>query len=131
VKWNLEGDRKTAYFHRVTKIKNTTKLITSIKDGENTITNPIIISNHVVNFYKSLCCTNIVLQDQLLVEEVISSLATNNTNQMLTMIQSSNEICRAVFSLNKDSSPGLDGFGAVFFQSLWGIIKLDVEKVVL
>jgi hypothetical protein len=74
------GALHTAYFHRFTKIINTTKLITSIKDGENTITYPILISNHAVNFYKSLFCTNIVLQDQLLVKEVIPSLATNNTN---------------------------------------------------
>ena len=61
VKWHLEGDRNT-------KIKNTTKLITSIKDGNNTLTDQNLIANHVVDYFKSLFCTNIVLEDSLLVE---------------------------------------------------------------
>ena len=131
MKWHLEGDRNTAYFHTVTKIRHTTNLITSIKDGENIITDQNLIANHAVNFYKYLFCTNIVLQDQLLVEEVIPSLVTDNTNQMLTMVPSSDEIHSAVFSLNKDSALGPDGFGDVFFQSYWDIIKSDVEKAVI
>lgn len=131
VKWHLEGDRNTAYFHRVTKIRHTTNLITSIKDGENIITDQNLIANHAVNFYKSLFCTNIVLHDQLLVEEVIPQLVIDNTNQMLTMVPSLDEIHSAAFSLNKDSAPGPDGFGAVFFQSYWDIIKSDVEKAVI
>lgn len=103
LKWHLEGGRNTSYFHKVTKIRNTTKHITSIKDGGNTIIDPILIANHALNFYKSLFCTNIVLQDSLLMEEVIPNLVSDNTNQMLTMLPTSQEIHRAVFALNKDS----------------------------
>jgi hypothetical protein len=71
------------------------------------------------------------LQDQLPIEEVIPSLVTDNTNQMLIMVPSSDEIHSAVFSLNKDSAPGPDDFGVVFFQSYWDIIKSDVEKTVI
>jgi hypothetical protein len=31
ISWHLEGDRNTAYFHRLAKIKNTNKLISSLK----------------------------------------------------------------------------------------------------
>jgi len=31
VNWHTDGDRNTNYFHRLAKIKNTNKLITSIK----------------------------------------------------------------------------------------------------
>jgi len=61
VKWHQEGDRNTSYFHRVTKIKNTTKLITSLKDGENLITYPNQIADHTVAYFESLFCTNVVL----------------------------------------------------------------------
>jgi len=64
-----------------------------------------------------LFCTNIVLQDNLLVEEVIPNLVTDNTNQMLTMLPSPDEIHRAVFALNKDSGRGPNGYGVVFFQT--------------
>nr|ABN09154.1 RNA-directed DNA polymerase (Reverse transcriptase) [Medicago truncatula] len=53
VKWNMEGDRNTAYFHRVTKIKNTTKLITLLRDGEHTLTDPNQIANHALTMIPS------------------------------------------------------------------------------
>jgi len=50
---------------------------------------------------------------------------------MLTLLPSEDEIFQAIFSLNKDCAPGPDGFGALFFQTYWSIIKLDVTKAVL
>jgi hypothetical protein len=50
---------------------------------------------------------------------------------MLTRLPSTDEIKNAVFSLNKESAPGPDGFGAIFCQTFWGIIKLDVIKAVM
>jgi hypothetical protein len=34
VNWHLEGDRNTKYFHRLTKIKTSTKTITTLQDGD-------------------------------------------------------------------------------------------------
>jgi hypothetical protein len=47
------------------------------------------------------------------------------------MLPSQQEIKSAVFSLNKESAPGPDGFGAFFFQTYWDIIQVDVVKAVL
>jgi len=69
--WHVNGDRNTSFFHRVTKIKNKTKVISSIRNEEEIITDPQRITNHVVNYYKNLFSYNFVLQDSLLVEEVI------------------------------------------------------------
>jgi hypothetical protein len=37
VKWHLEGDRNTNYFHRLTKVRTSTKLITTLQDGEHVL----------------------------------------------------------------------------------------------
>ncbi|WJX18847.1 hypothetical protein P8452_08606 [Trifolium repens] len=58
--WHLEGDRNTKFFHRIAKIKSTTKNITTLQDGEHVLTDQNQISDHVVNFYKNLFSTNIV-----------------------------------------------------------------------
>jgi hypothetical protein len=127
----LEGDRNTKYFHKLAKIKTSTKIINSLQDGETVITNQEQISEHVVNYYKNLVSTNIVLQDSRLAEEVIPNLVTEEVNALLTVLPSHIEIKADVFSLNKDSAPGPDGFGAFFFQHYWDIVKNDVVNAVL
>ncbi|GAU32780.1 hypothetical protein TSUD_152280 [Trifolium subterraneum] len=131
IKWQLEGDRNTAYFHRMAKIKNTTKIISSLKHGNTTLTDPSQISDHVVDYYKTLFCTNPILQEQLLVEQVIPNLVGDNINALLTVLPSAEEIKHVVFDLNKDGAPGPDGFGAIFFQTYWDIIHVDVINAVL
>jgi len=49
-------------------------------------------------------------------------------NSQLTSIPSLLEIQEAVFSINPDKAPGLDGFSAGFYQSFWDIIGLDVSN---
>lgn len=88
-----------------------------MRDGDNIINEPQQISNHTVNYYRHLFCTNPFLQDQLLGEEVIPNLVGDNTNQMLTVLPTHEEIKSVVFNLNKDGAPGPDGFGAFFFQT--------------
>jgi hypothetical protein len=114
--WHLEGDRNTKFFHRIAKIKSSTKSITSLHDGEHVLTDNTQIAEHVINYYKHLFCTNTVLQESLLAEEVIPNLVTPDINSVMTMLPSSDEIKAAVFGLNIDSAPGPDGFGAFFFQ---------------
>lgn len=45
---------------------------------------------------------------------------------ILTMLPSYEEIHVPVFALNKDSVARPDGFGSIFFQTFWSIIKKDV-----
>ena len=55
-----------------------------------------------------------------MVEEVIPSVITDRINNMLTSLPNPDEIKSAVFSLNHDSAPGPDGFGALFFSKILG-----------
>jgi hypothetical protein len=122
--WHLEGDRNTKYFHRLAKIKTSTKFINSLQDGDTVITNQDQIAEHVVNYYNNLFCTNIVLQDSLLAEEVIPNLVNDDINSLLTVLPSNSEIKAAVFALNKDSAPGPDGFGAFSFNTIGTLLRM-------
>ena len=82
-KRHLEGDRNTKYFHRISKIKTATKTITSLQDGDIVHIDPEHISNHVVSYYKNLFCSNLVLQEPLLVQEVTPKLISDDTNALL------------------------------------------------
>ncbi|KAK2410795.1 hypothetical protein QL285_046137 [Trifolium repens] len=74
------------------------------------------ISAHVVDHFSSLFSQTSNFVDNGLVEEVIPNLITDRINHMLTVLPSYDEIKSAVFSLNNDSAPGPDGFGACFFK---------------
>jgi hypothetical protein len=58
-------------------------------------------------------------------------LIDDQTNNLLTMMPSGEEIKAAVFSLNGEGSPGPDGFGACFFHTYWEIVKQDVIDAVI
>jgi len=75
--------------------------------------------------------TNSFLKVNSLVEDVVPKLITDETNNMLTMLPSREEVKNVVFSLNKDGAPGPDGFGATFFQHYWNIIHSDVFNAVI
>lgn len=47
-------------------------------------------------------------------------------NKILTLNPTANENKLIAFSLNKDNSPGPNGFGEVFYQTYWNIIQNDV-----
>ncbi|MCH80720.1 DUF4283 domain protein, partial [Trifolium medium] len=131
VKWHLDGDRNTAYFHRMAKIKSTTKTINAIRDGDIVLTEPTEIANHIVNYYQNLFSSNNVLQENNLIEDVIPHLVDDQVNKMLISIPYPEEIRNAVFDLNKDSAPGPDGFGGFFYQTYWDIIQKDVCNAVM
>jgi hypothetical protein len=131
VKWSFERDRNTSYFHRISKIKSTTKMITSLKIGNELISNPDDLANHVVHHFSKLFGSNHVLQDNNLIEEVIPNLLNDDLNRLLTLTPSHAEIKNVVFALNRNSAPGPDDFGAIFFQTFWDIIHTDVINVVL
>ena len=51
---------------------------------------------------------------------------TDVDNAMLLALPSLTELKEVVFSMDINSMPGLDGFGAGFYQSCWDIIKVDL-----
>lgn len=66
-----------------------------------------------------------------LTEEVIPNLINEEINNMLTMLPSPSEIYKAVMAMNKNDAPWPDGFGGIFYQTYWDIVKKDVINAVL
>jgi len=85
----------------MTKIKNSTKTISSIWDGEDIITDPELIANHLTNHFQNLFCNSFVLQVNSLLEDSIPKLVIDQSNSLLTILPSEKEIHNAVFNLTK------------------------------
>ena len=62
--------------------------------------------------------------------DIIQSLPPNVDYEHLCVAPEAEEIRRAVFSISGDSTPGPDGFTAVFFQKCWKIMERDMTDAV-
>jgi hypothetical protein len=106
-------------------------MISALKNGETLLTDPNDIAAHVVDHFTNLFDSTSIMQDNGLIEECVPNMLNDDLNRLLTLLPSHLEIKNAVFALNRNSAPGPDGFGALFFQSFWDIIHSDVIKAVI
>ncbi|XP_019429755.1 PREDICTED: uncharacterized protein LOC109337271 [Lupinus angustifolius] len=54
INWHNSGDRNTSFFHRVTKIRNSTKSLSVLRSGGCLITDQTEIENLVLNYFQNL-----------------------------------------------------------------------------
>lgn len=98
IKWHDGGDRNTKFFPMMVKVKNATMLIYYLKVENHVVTNNDQIVRHVVGYYKNLCNDYSIFQDFNLVDEVIPNLINDQTNALLTILPSMEEIDMAIFN---------------------------------
>jgi len=113
----IHGDRNTAYFHRLEKIRASKNSINFLQDGELVITEPADIEVHVINYFQSIFTVAYNCTPNDLITETIPSLVSVEENHMLLRIPQREEIKDAVFAVNGDGAPGPDGFGGHFYQT--------------
>jgi len=126
----IHGDRNTSYFHHMSRIKSAAKPISLLMDGQLRITDQREMGNHVVTYFQDIFGTRNECVTNDLVERVIPSMVTDDDNNMLTVMPLADEIKKAVFDMNADGAPGLDGFGGHFYQHFWDIVAADVVSSV-
>eukprot|EP00253_Pinus_taeda_P006146 PITA_06146 len=63
--------------------------------------------------------------------DVVPSLISANLNHLLEAKVTKNEVKDALFAMDPDKAPGMDGFSATFLQICWSIVEKDLYKMVL
>ncbi|XP_019455087.1 PREDICTED: uncharacterized protein LOC109356210 [Lupinus angustifolius] len=125
INWHNYGDKNTAYFHKMAKIKHVTKAMSLIKSGDELLTNHDAKASHVLDYYTNLFASPNFVTSNNLIQEVISSLVNEADNLMISSIPTDVEIKSVVFYMNEDSALGPDGYGGSFYTNVWDIISLD------
>lgn len=118
IKWLENGDRNTAFLHRMVKIRNANNGISMMTiDGVNCF-NINTINSHVVGFFQNLFLADSQCSQENfhLIKEVIPELVTVDDNRSLTALPSLEEIKNSVFALDPKSAPGPEGFNGLFFN---------------
>ncbi|WRX14697.1 Reverse transcriptase domain - like 10 [Theobroma cacao] len=131
VKWLVEGERNTKFFHSMMRKKRVRNNIFRIQDSEgNVYEDSPYIQNSAVEFFQKLLRAeqcDISRFDFSLIPRTISI----TDNESLCAAPSLKEIKDVVFNIDKDSVAGPDGFSSLFYQQCWDIIKQDLLEAML
>ncbi|GAA0175873.1 hypothetical protein LIER_28969 [Lithospermum erythrorhizon] len=120
IKWLAEGDKNTGFYHNYIRKRRKKSTVLGILDGAwLTALDDIVASG--VNFFKDLFIEDTISEEVELLD-CIPSLVSSSENEMFMAVPALEEVRRVVFSLNKDSVAGPDGFNGHFFHNFWNLI---------
>jgi hypothetical protein len=112
VKHLLEGDDNTKYFHLVANGRHQRQRIYSLENDDGAcIADEEELKNHITNYYKNLFgkpdTTSIELD-----ESIIHNIpqVSDSENENLTANFTMDEVKKAIFNMEHNKAPGLDGF---------------------
>ena len=130
VKWIKEGDCNSKFFHRMSTGRRSTKFIKSlISEKGETLSNIEVISEEIVNFFGKLYSKP--EGDSWRIEGIDWVPISGESAIWLDRPFSEEEVRMAIFQLNKEKTPGPDGFTITIYQECWDVIKEDLMRVFL
>ncbi|GJU41066.1 putative RNA-directed DNA polymerase, eukaryota, reverse transcriptase zinc-binding domain protein [Tanacetum coccineum] len=128
VKWVLEGDENTSFFHSMLKKNRRQCAIKGILHNGSWIENPGEVKSEFLNHFRNrLSCSNSYHPS---VGDVHFNQITEDQCKFLECDVTNEEIRKAVWDCGVDRAPGPDGFTFKFFKTYWEVIQSDVVKFV-
>ncbi|GJY65325.1 RNA-directed DNA polymerase, eukaryota [Tanacetum coccineum] len=128
VRWSIEGDENSKYFHGILNKKRLQLAIRGVLVDGDWIDEPANVKNeflnHFSNRFSKPISANIYLGSQML--KTLSLDQVEDLERNVTY----DEIKRAVWDCGTNKSPGPDGFTFDFIRRYWYVIDKDVEKAV-
>ncbi|XP_060211737.1 uncharacterized protein LOC132639298 [Lycium barbarum] len=125
LRWYKEGDENTKIFHSVVKGRRKLLNIYRIKVEDQWVEGDENIGAAAVNFYQDLFKE--VDRDII---NLVPRMVSEEENNFLIEEASHEEVKRAVFDIDPNSSAGPDGFNGFFFQKTWDIVGDDLVNMV-
>lgn len=127
VTWLQLGDDNTHYFHNVMKERRGRNRIVQLEDeNDNNVDQYEDIERVVVNFYKRLLGS----REELIAIDprVVARGPIVNREDALELIRevTKEEVDKAMFSIQDEKAPGIDGYNAKFFKVHWDILKEEI-----
>ncbi|GJR01950.1 RNA-directed DNA polymerase, eukaryota [Tanacetum coccineum] len=128
IKWAIEGDENSKYYHGILNKKRSQLAIHGILVDGNWIDSPHLVKREIMSHFKNRF-------DHPQDSRIQLDLSFPNTPQPDQIIDLEcdvlkDEIERAVWDRDTDKSPGPDGFTFGFSRHYWNILKSDVVDVV-
>ncbi|GJT77711.1 RNA-directed DNA polymerase, eukaryota [Tanacetum coccineum] len=129
VRWSIEGDENSKYFHGTLNCKRSQLFIRGILSEGDWIVDPKRVKfefyNHFANQFSKSKSPRVNLEFQF------SNRLNSEQAEDLERPISYDEIEKAVWDCGKNKSPVTDGFMFEFLRKYWNIVDQDIVEVVL
>eukprot|EP00253_Pinus_taeda_P032094 PITA_32094 len=129
--WLKAGDKNSSFFHKQAQARKCSNSISETKDGTITHKDKTSIKKVASLHFKSLYSEDKNLEQSSDMIDMVPSLITVEMNHLLEAKFTKNEVKDALFDMDLDKAPGLDGFTARFLQSCWQIVEKYLYKMVI
>ncbi|GMI90334.1 hypothetical protein HRI_002702700 [Hibiscus trionum] len=129
--WLHHGDQNTSFFHNHATYRKRENIIKGLFDinGE-WVTDDRGLLNVATAYFEDLFQTSSPSAANAILEKVTLKV-TNEMNQVLMKLFTTNEVWMVVKCMSPMKASGLDGFPALFYQKFWGIIGADISNFCL
>ncbi|GKE42243.1 hypothetical protein Tco_1469527 [Tanacetum coccineum] len=128
IKWSIEGDENSKYFHGIINKKRNNLAIRGIIVDGVWIKDPSVVKNEFLSHFRNRFdspCT-----DRLTLDMEFPNVLSYEQAQDLEIVFSKVEIKQAVWDCGLDKSPGPDGFTFGFYRKFWSLLEDDVVDAV-
>jgi hypothetical protein len=124
VRWALQGDANTAYFHAVANGRRRKCLISRLEMEGGTISSKLDIQEQIYAFYRQLLGTEAARSCGLAANAwEAHARVSNDENLLLELTFSEEELEGVIKAMKTDTAPGPDGFPVAFFQKMLAVGK--------
>nr|CAN81837.1 hypothetical protein VITISV_001932 [Vitis vinifera] len=128
VKWVKEGDCNSKFFHKVANGRRNRKFIKFLENERGLVLNNTkSITEEILLYYEKLYSSP--PGESWKVEGLDWSPILEESASRLDSPFTEEEISKAIFQLDRDKTPGPDGFTIAVFQDCWDVIKEDLVRV--
>ncbi|GKB56369.1 RNA-directed DNA polymerase, eukaryota, reverse transcriptase zinc-binding domain protein [Tanacetum coccineum] len=128
IKWALEGDENTSFFHGMLKKKRRQLAIKGILKNGDLIENPSMVKAEFLGHFSSQFQQPNGIPPSL--DSEFLNPISSSKREFLERPFSRGEIKKAVWDCGGDRAPGPDGFTFKFFTTFWDLIENDVIRFV-
>ncbi|XP_027088449.1 uncharacterized protein [Coffea arabica] len=130
LRWLQEGDKNTQFFHAQVNSRRKMNRMQQLQKEDGTWTeNEAELGAEIGNYYRQLFTKSTESSNHEILAGIPKSIS-ETMNQDLTKDVTEEEIKSAIFSMDSNKAPGIDGMSPLFFQKFWDIIKGDLVNAI-
>nr|GEZ44304.1 RNA-directed DNA polymerase, eukaryota, reverse transcriptase zinc-binding domain protein [Tanacetum cinerariifolium] len=126
VTWLKEGDKNSAYFHKVLKGRlNKSRIMTVYVNNGIRYNNCDVAEQFVKRFTGFLGISPTVSKLKEEYNGLFKRRISQEEGNLMSYEINDEEIKKSLFDIDDNKAPGLDGFTSIFYKNAWDTIKSD------